>query len=912
MLPKLPILAKDAGIYGAFRLSRSTVSSLLAWSQDNLVADGIETIKPDELHVTTVYCRKPIPTKPVGDFRVSADFARFEVFGPPDKPGTLVAVLSCEALTNLFNARRKLGAEWDFPEYIPHVSLAKNFDPKDVADLAPITFPIILTQEYFNELDEDFSYDTKETKASESDAFWSEAIVAASMVEGKFTHAHLCIANEGRTASVRLPHPSPPPLDMGAFNQQIMEAIGQYFDKYAPETITVYQEMADSTGPSIFNPANSAFVDFIRHSFGYEELPRETGASFEIALIDKPRMLTPTVWLLRRVPVHSTIAAIRGLTDKERDALVSDLKHLPFKVRVLKASRGFVNIRAPWKNDEEQVKWSHDEIKALNSVLDRNMLTSVATTDSASFAENYERKHNGIRGYAQHGYDNVGVKIMRTLSTRKPIETTARGESFQAVYHFTNPQNAAKILAENKIGLTVDIGNNIEKSFRGGKGKVYYLSTTRSTLGEYSRKGVNGNYPGVHFVLDKNRLNQRYAIKPIDYWDQQWVKRRAADGGGDSYYSREMEDRVYSSQAFIPVLPFTRAIHLFLPEKMNPFVPEPDSYPGDNEEMKARRFEAAQKEVERNRKNWSEIRKLILLAARIKMPFFIFTDIKAFLAQNFRKAKKPSEVPFLMAKVKPEDDTKPYVRRHRDDDMVEFRELVYKKSIDELSKEGKKRLSSMFSYKDDFIRGLEADLHNSRVHDRVAAAKMERAMRSVMVHDVPSFYQKMYDKWRPIQDLHDRDYNRKWHADYEKKNYSKIWDNYDPAFPNSPAFIEKARKEIAKLARPMIESWPEGENKRYIQNDLAKAALPVLRGIPGIVDAYAGYDRDRDDMDHMRLYVMDEPGNNFVLFLESRKYIHSMGHIMDPVAVYPEHVLAAKLPGNSETFAQEKEGARYT
>jgi hypothetical protein len=302
---------------------------------------------------------------------------------------------------------------------------------------------------------------------------------------------------------------------------------------------------------------------------------------------------------------------------------------------------------------------------------------------------------------------------------------------------------------------------------------------------------------------------------------------------------------------------------------------------------------------------------MILQAARLKIPVTIFTDIKAFLSQDFRKAKKPADIPFLMARVKETDD-KPWSRtRYRKDDMAPFRELVYKSRIEDLTKEGKRQLDTLFRYKADFISRLDADLHNTRSHDREAAAKMEKAMRHVKTFDSASFYDRMYEKWRPIQDTYDRDYNRKWHADYEKKNYNKIWNAFEPAFEGSPAFLEEARKRIAKAGKPLAEGWPESENKRYIVYDLAKQMLPVLKTLDGVVDAYA--DIDPDDRDAISIYLLDEQGVTYYLTLESRKFVNSMGEMQDPITFYPEHVRAGIVPHRGpQSFADRKERARYT
>ena len=91
----------------------------------------------------------------------------------------------------------------------------------------------------------------------------------------------------------------------------------------------------------------------------------------------------------------------------------------------------------------------------------------------------------------------------------------ARGlEKGDVLYHLSPVSKAVKILQQQKFNLTSDLGTYAERS-KGLPGKSFYLSTTRSTLGEYSLKNLYN--PQVHFVLDRNKIKNKFSIKSVDY-----------------------------------------------------------------------------------------------------------------------------------------------------------------------------------------------------------------------------------------------------------------------------------------------------------------------------------------------------------------------------------------------------------
>jgi hypothetical protein len=113
------------------------------------------------------------------------------------------------------------------------------------------------------------------------------------------------------------------------------------------------------------------------------------------------------------------------------------------------------------------------------------------------------------------------------------------------LYHYTNLHAAADVFAADAFKLSTSLGTPAELDLQ-PKGYPYYLSTTRSKTGSFHRHvGKNA----VMFVLDGQWFQQRYKVKPVDYW------------AGMNSDRKEAEDRVYSKDSEIP-LGGVRAVHI--------------------------------------------------------------------------------------------------------------------------------------------------------------------------------------------------------------------------------------------------------------------------------------------------------------------------------------------------------------
>lgn len=130
-------------------------------------------------------------------------------------------------------------------------------------------------------------------------------------------------------------------------------------------------------------------------------------------------------------------------------------------------------------------------------------------------------------------------KIWNLMESKNPLGV---------LYHFTDMILALDIIKENRFKLTFGYNDSDISS----SGKSFYLSTSRSPLGEYASPHRD-NF-ALYFVLDAGKLSQSYEIKPVDYW-----------AGVTHKVKDEMEDRIYSNKATIPARPYIKEIRIYVP-----------------------------------------------------------------------------------------------------------------------------------------------------------------------------------------------------------------------------------------------------------------------------------------------------------------------------------------------------------
>lgn len=169
------------------------------------------------------------------------------------------------------------------------------------------------------------------------------------------------------------------------------------------------------------------------------------------------------------------------------------------------------------------------------------------------------------------------------------IQLAVAGSS--VLYHLIQMDHAITALRNDKFRLSAT-NEGVESEF--GKGQ-YFLSLARSKHSDYFKKEIGGAH--VVFVIDGQKLNMNYQVKPIDYWHNQ--KHVSSD---------EKEDRLITNKMFIPCLRYVTEIH-FMQEKEGKY-------------------------------KMNDSLSLALLAKRAGIPLFQYAEIKDFANLDKRKTVK--------------------------------------------------------------------------------------------------------------------------------------------------------------------------------------------------------------------------------------------------------------------------------
>lgn len=223
------------------------------------------------------------------------------------------------------------------------------------------------------------------------------------------------------------------------------------------------------------------------------------------------------------------------------------------------------------------------------------------------------------------------------------IEAILDEAATAVVYHYSGVSAAAKILTSGVFQLSSVTGNKSEEKYA-PPGYPYFLSTTRSKVGDYHR------FPGssaTMFVIDGNWLNRHYKTKAVDYWERSW---QHSNGTRTS----ESEDRVFSKTPEIPIGGVI-AVHVLL------------------------------KEQSENRS--PEVRTILINAKKQGISVYLYKDENAWRLQDTRKAVTPSAAASILKGQQP----KGYSPSRPPTMYLEpWLELIYKNTKSDLSPRAEK------------------------------------------------------------------------------------------------------------------------------------------------------------------------------------------------------------------------------
>jgi hypothetical protein len=247
------------------------------------------------------------------------------------------------------------------------------------------------------------------------------------------------------------------------------------------------------------------------------------------------------------------------------------------------------------------------------------------------------------------------------------------------LYHKTGIHAALAILKDGNFNMSSVMGNKSESDLA-PRGYPYYLSATRTKVGDYHR-WVGSS--AVMFVLDGDKIAQNYKVKPVDYWERSW--QHSPDR------TRESEDRIFGRTNTMPTDSIT-AIHVLLQEQ--------------------------------DERHSEIVRQLLITAKTQGIPAHLYSDAKAWRLQDTRKSLKPSEARELL---KGHRKDAPFMRRpnrgqgrgqdaYGRSSLLMWIELIMKQPGQPLSK-GADKIRYNLQYYGDMSGQLKNDMFNAKKPD---------------------------------------------------------------------------------------------------------------------------------------------------------------------------------------------------
>lgn len=282
------------------------------------------------------------------------------------------------------------------------------------------------------------------------------------------------------------------------------------------------------------------------------------------------------------------------------------------------------------------------------------------------------------------------------------------------LFHTTSSKSVEMILRQNEFRLSTDLGHEHERKFREGKGNVYYLSTSRSKTGSTQGR------MDVTLVLDGRKLGNTYKGKAIDYFSQ---SKRMEDP-----QSFEHEDRVFSPDPTIPnAIKYIKEIHMI-----------------NNGLFKTQTKESIN----------STIRKVIILAKKHKIPYYVYDDQKAYLLQNKKKALPISDLDLSGSNV---PTFIPRAIHRRDEETMKMvLDLYHKRSMKELSRKTREEMPYLFIPSYGAHEEMSTIFNNARVGEykgksRQYIEKITAIMKKEKTPTIRELYDLLKMKWERIQ-----------------------------------------------------------------------------------------------------------------------------------------------------------------
>lgn len=247
------------------------------------------------------------------------------------------------------------------------------------------------------------------------------------------------------------------------------------------------------------------------------------------------------------------------------------------------------------------------------------------------------------------------------------------------LYHYTSVRNAAQIVGSDQFTLTA-VTTTSDTLAKGKKATAFYLSTTRSKVGAYTK----GNIRGVVMELDGRKLGQNYAGSPVDYWGREFRKVNPT--------GNEMEDRVYSKKRVIPnATKYIKGLHVLI-EVRRQGLTNFEKHFGQKPDDQVNRPPLGTVLQFSDEHSKKYIRQLWKVAIQKGVPIYFYDEPKYWLAM-----KKPMSL--KVGKLKPDEIMKPSRSFGKSDRWVKpWIELLLKPTSQKLSKQAQSKLDYFYGF----------------------------------------------------------------------------------------------------------------------------------------------------------------------------------------------------------------------
>lgn len=119
------------------------------------------TLGEDDMHVTIAYSKEKFDWEPFepqnNKLTIKHGERKIEQFGD-----ATVLTFTSKTLSARWKEFRKAGASWDFPHYIPHITISYETSELDLKNIKPFTGDLIFGPESLKEVQESWADDLEE------------------------------------------------------------------------------------------------------------------------------------------------------------------------------------------------------------------------------------------------------------------------------------------------------------------------------------------------------------------------------------------------------------------------------------------------------------------------------------------------------------------------------------------------------------------------------------------------------------------------------------------------------------------------------------------------------------------------------------------------------------------------------